>query len=251
MEKPLEFFDCDCSFGKRSIVNPGSFHKLEDLLDRMKLYGIGKALVYHSMAREYDPMVGNEMLSEELGKDLPLCPVWVVMHHHTEEFPKPEELLFQMKKNHIRAVRMFPGNSDHAYSIARWNCGELLSMLEANKIPLLIGMDQLNWNELYSLLSDFPGLPIILSGVGYGSNRNLYSLLQQFENLYLETIGYKTHNGIEEICRKFGAGRLVFGSGMPLFSGASAVSMISYARISEAEKRMIAGENLNRLLQYL
>jgi len=250
MDRPLEFFDCDCSFGKRSIVNPGSFYKLEDLLERMKLYGIGKALVYHSMAREYDPVVGNGMLSEEIGKDIPLYPVWVVMHHHTEEFPKPDELLLQMRRNNIRAVRMFPGNSDHAYSIAKWNCGELLSMLETNKIPLLIGMDQLNWNEVYTLCSDFPNLPVILSGVGYGSNRNLYSLLKQFQNLYLETIGYKTHNGIEEICRVFGAHRLIFGSGMPLFSGASAVSMVNYARISEAEKRMIAVENLDRLLQY-
>lgn len=250
MERPLEFFDCDCSFGKRSVINHGSFYKLEELLERMKLYGIGKALVYHSMAREYDPMVGNGILLQELGEGLPLYPVWVVMHHHTEEFPKPDELILQMKKYNIRAVRMFPGNSDHVYSIAGWNCGELFSMLEANRIPLLIGMDQLTWNDLHTLCSEFPRLVVILSGVGYGSDRNLYALLKKFENLHIETIGYKTHNGIEEICRVFGAHRLIFGSGMPLFSGGSAVSMINYARISEAEKRMIAAENLERLLQY-
>jgi len=248
MERPLEFFDCDCSFGRRSIVSPGSFYKLEELVERMKLYGIGKALAYHSMAREYCPVVGNDMLLQELGEELPLYPVWVVMHHHTEEFPEPAALFLQMRKYNIRAVRMFPGNADHAYSIAGWNCGELFSMLEANKIPLLIGMDQLDWNDLHTLCSDFSGLTVILSGVGYGSDRNLYTLLKKFENLYVETIGYKTHNGIEEICRVFGAHRLIFGSGMPLFSGASAVSMINYARISDAEKRMIAAENLERLL---
>ena len=250
MEKPLEFFDCDCFFGKRSVVNPGSFYKLEDLTERMKFHGICKALVYHSMAREYNPVVGNDMLLKEIGGNLELYPVWVIMHHHTGEFPKPDTLLFKMKENNIRAVRMFPGNSDHAYSIAGWNCGELFSMLEAKGIPLLIGMDQLTWDDLHTLCSDFPALPVILSGAGYGSDRNLYALLEKCVNLYIETIGYKPHNGIEEICRVFGANRLIFGSGMPLFSAGSAVSMVNYARISEAEKRMIAAENLEKLLQY-
>ncbi|HBP39003.1 MAG TPA: hypothetical protein DD640_09755 [Clostridiales bacterium] len=248
MEKTLDFFDGDCSFGRRSIVNPGSFYKLEDLIEQMKFYGIGRALVYHAMAREYQPVMGNDLLGQEIARHSELVPVWVVMPHHTGEFPAPDQLRHQLRSNNVRAVRMFPGNSDHAYSIESWNSGELLAMLEASRIVLLIGLDQLNWNELHTLCASFPELRVILSGAGYGSDRNLYPLLRKFPNLHIETIGYKTHSGIEEICRIFGAHRLIFGSAMPLYSGGSAVSMINYARISDEEKQLIAAKNLERLL---
>ena len=227
----------------------GCFYSVEDLVKRMKFYGIEEALVYHSMAREYNPAVGNGMLAEEIKGHPCLYPVWMVMHHHTGEFQGPDALKIQLRENNIKAVRMFPGTSEQNYSIGEWNCGELFRMLEACRVPLLIGLGQMNWNELYGLCDSHPELRIVLTDLDYGADRNLYSLLNKFENLYLETSGYKVHNGIEEISGRFGAGWLVFGSGMPVYSGGSAVSMINYARIGEKEKRMIAGENLKRLLE--
>lgn len=244
----LQYFDCNCSFGMRGIVEPGSFHKAGDLVERMRHYGIKRALVYHSMAREYNPAVGNSMLMKEITDDPSFYPLWVVMPHHTGEFPEPEELRRRMKEYNVRAVRMFPAPAEHCYSLARWNCGELLSMLEACKIPLFIGLAQLDWERLHELCSDYPGLKIIVTELGYSVDRDLYPLLKKFENLYIETTGYKVHSGIEEICGRFGAHRLIFGSRMPEYSGGSAVSMINYARITENEKKMIAGENLEKLL---
>lgn len=246
--EPPDFFDCSCSAGMRGILNPGSFYTFGDLTQKVNDYGIKKALVYHSMAREYHPVTGNRMLMDEVGNHPCLYPVWVVMHHHTGEFPGPEKLIGQMKENNVRAVRMFPGVSDQNYCIAEWNCGELFAVLEKHEVPLMIGLEQLTWNELYELCSNHPGLRIILTEVNYRINRNLYTLLKKFEYLYIETMGYKVHHGIEEICEKLGAQRLVFGSGMPLYPGGAAVSMINYARISEKEKRMIAHENLENLL---
>lgn len=244
----MKFFDCNCEIGMRGIVYPGSFYKVEDLAARMEYYGIEKALVYHSMAREYNPGEGNKMLMEEI-KDYPsLIPVWVVMHHHTDEFPEPGELARQMKNSGIKAVRMFPAAWEQNYCISEWNCGELFSVLEEYRIPLLIGLDQLGWDGLHALCSCHPELRIVLTSVDYRIDRNLYVLMKKFKHIYIETIGYKVHSGIEEICGKFGAERLVFGSGMPVFSGGSAVSMINYSRISEKEKRMIAADNINTLL---
>lgn len=246
--EPLSFFDCSCAVGMRGVVNPGSFYRIEDLITRMGRYAIQKALVYHSMAQEYNPAVGNKMLLDEIKNYPCLYPVWVVMHHHTGEFSEPDELIGQMRENRIKAVRIFPSASDQNYSIAEWNCGELFSVLEKFRIPLMIELDQLNWDELHGLCSVHPELRLILTGVNYSIDRNLYALLKKFQYIYIETIGYKVHNGIEEICKNFGAQRLVFGSGMPVYSGGSAVSMINYARINENEKRMIACENIEALL---
>lgn len=249
MMETLNYFDGNCSFGMRSIVDPGSFYTIGDLQKRMAHYGIKKALVYHSMAREYSPAEGNRMLMDEVSGSLCLYPMWVVMHHHTGEFPAPDELKNQLKMHDVRAVRMFPAPKDHYYSIAAWNCGELFSLLETCRIPLFIGLDQLSFDDLYNLCCQYPELRIVLTELGYSVDRNIYALLKKCPNLNMEISGYKVHNGIEEISGRFGAHRLIFGSRMPEFSAGSAVAMIQYARIGEKEKRMIACENLENLLE--
>ncbi|HHV96275.1 MAG TPA: amidohydrolase family protein [Clostridiaceae bacterium] len=246
--EPLNFFDCNCSFGMRSVKYPGSFSSLEGLIKNMNNYGIKKALVYHSLAREYDMATGNKTLMREISDYPFLYPVWVVMHHHTGEFPAPDLLKMQLKENNVKAVRIFPSILEHWYSISEWNCGELFNMLEACKIPLIVGFDQITWDELYNLCMHHPELIVILSDVNYRINRNLYTLLKKLPNLYVETSGYKCFDGISDLCKIFGAHRLIFGTGMPVLSGAAAVSMINYAKISDKEKQMIAAENLEKLI---
>jgi hypothetical protein len=131
--EPLDFFDCNCSFGMRSVKYPESFFALDELIKNMNNYGIKKALVYHSMAREYDIATGNKMLMNEIADYPCLYPVWVVMHHHTGEFPTSDLLKVQLKENNIKAVRIFPSVSDHGYSISDWNCGELSICLRCVK----------------------------------------------------------------------------------------------------------------------
>ena len=121
-------------------------------------------------------------------------------------------------------------------------------MLEEHRIPLMIDLEQLPWETLHNVLEAHPKLRLILTRLHYNCGRNLYPLLQKFEHLYVETIGFKVFDGIEDVCKKFGAERLIFGTSAPLFSGAAAVGMINYARISQEEKRKIAGENLEKLI---
>ena len=54
--------------------------------------------------------------------------------------------------------------------------------------------------------------------------------------------------GIEDTVERFGASRLVFGSGMPNVSGASSVALLTYARISDEDKALIGSGNIKRLL---
>jgi predicted TIM-barrel fold metal-dependent hydrolase len=215
----------------------------------MKRYGIERALVSHSLARKYHPASGNRLVSEET-RDYPfLYPVWVVMPHHTGEFPDPHRLKEEMREHSIRAVRMYPAESDQNYCLEEWNCGELFGLLEETGAVLLLGLDQITWNQLHELGSRHPGLNIVLTDVTYRVDRNAYPLLEKYPRLFIETSGYKVHRGIEQLCRRFGAARLVFGSGMPLYSGAAAVSLLRYANIGSEERAMIASGNLTELLE--
>lgn len=201
-----------------------------------------------SMAREYDPEDGNRLLLEEI-KDFPrLYPVWVIMHHHTGEFPAPQKLLRKMKEHNIRAVRIFPSFDEHRFNLAGWNCGELFSMLEERRIPFMMGMDQISWEGLHELLCNYPEMRFILTDVNYLIDRNIYALFEKHKHLHIETIGYKVSGGIAEICRRFGAERLVFGSRMPFYSRSAAVAMVTYASVNEEDKRRIASGNLENLL---
>lgn len=242
----IRFFDCNCVVGRRLEIIPGSYYETGELQRKMDVYGIDAALVYHSMAKEYNPSVGNEALAGEISGKPFFHGVWVVLPHHTGEFPEPSVLREEMKKNNIRAVRMFP--AEHGYCFSELCCGDLFEMLETCRIPLMIGVRQASFNDLYDVMSVHPGLKLILTDLYYSVARNLYPLLKRFENVRVESMGYKIFGGIEEFCRLFGSERMIFGTGMPVYSAGSAASMINYADISPAEKRGIAGENLEKLL---
>lgn len=234
----------------RKVKLPGSFHTKSELLARMNSYGINSALTYHAFAQELNSLDGNAMLLSEIAGEPRLFPLWSVMPHHTGEFPEPDKLICEMKKNQVKAVTMFSALEDYYFSINEWSVGELLSALETHGIPLFLRMNNFsnNINGLFEMLSAHPKLIVCLKSVTYRMARILFPLLEMFENLYIESSGYKQQDGIEDFCKRFGAERMLFGSGMPTGSGSAAVAMITYSNITLDEKKLIASENLNRIL---
>ena len=249
--KMQSFFDSNCVIGRRSIrrsgqVNEAEFYSIESLLAEMDYAGIDDALVYHSLAREYDPMLGNRKLMDEIKPHQHLHPCWVVMPAGTGEFPEPGSLGQEMQREGVKAVRLFP--TDHSYSLSEWCSGELLKSLESDGILVVIEINQIGWEGVHSLCSRYPELSLLLTNVGYRDSRNLYPLLAKFENLYVETSSYQGHKSIEAVCNRFSARRLVFGTRLPIFAPGPAVNMVNYSLIGDDEKEMIAGNNLRRLL---
>ena len=117
----LTFFDCNCSVGRVPHPHLADMHDGEGLRGEMDTAGIDQALVFHSMARDASPPLGNSLLADAI-KDVPgLHPVWVVLPHHTGEIPPPKKLLKQMEKNGVKAVRMYPTKDFHSFSLADTN----------------------------------------------------------------------------------------------------------------------------------
>jgi predicted TIM-barrel fold metal-dependent hydrolase len=197
------------------------------------------------MAKEYAPSVGNNTLLKEIeGK--PIQPCWVVMPHNTGEMPPPDELLAQMSRRGVKAVRAFP--VVQSFKLSDWCVGPLLDMLEAKKIPFFLDMDQTNWDEVAGMLKAHPHLKLVLLKTSYRCDRMLYPLFEKFDNLYLETATFQIMRGIEDVCRKFGPQHLVFGTGLPLLDAGGPIAQITYAELPLEHKRMIAGETLAGLL---
>lgn len=247
----IRFFDSNCGIGMRSVrrfglPGEGEFYSVESLLSEMDRSSIDKALVYHFLAREYHPATGNKKLMDEIKGCKRLYPCWVIMPHATGEMPGPETIVDEMIKQGVKAVRLFP--SDHLYSLSDWCSGQMLKALEQRRIVLIIEIDQIGWEGINSLCSRYPSLPIIVANLNYRVNRQLYPLLERYENVYIETSGYQVHKGVEDVCSRFGAKRLIFGTRLPYFTPGPAMTLIWYSLIDMREKSLIAGENLKRLL---
>lgn len=241
------FFDCNCQVGRYGVKHPEAFTTADELIREMDYCGIREALVYHSMAREYAPTVGNEMILEEAA-ERPLHPCWVVMPHHTGEMWAPDDLYIRMKSKGVRALRAFP--VAHSFRLSDWCAGELLEMIEGNRVPLFLDMDQTNWEDVASILKSHPRLNLVLLKTSYRIDRMLFALFEKYEGLRIEAATYQIASGIEEICRRFGAGRLLFGSGLPFTEAGPSIAQITYAEISDEEKALIAGGNLRALLSW-
>ena len=76
----------------------------------------------------------------------------------------------------------------------------------------------------------------------------LYALLEAHPNLYVDTSILSNFMVLEEMAARFGADRLLFGTGAPRYEGAGSITALRYAALSEIERQAIAGGNLERLL---
>ncbi len=229
-----------------AIPQPGSFASPAELVAEMAYFGISRALVYHAMARDHSPSLGNELLLREIAGHEALAPCWVLLPHHTGEMPPPHELLAAMRAAGVKAARIFP--SSHAWSLAAWSAGPLLEALEAERIPLFVHADQIGWDAVQRVAAGHPALPLVLNGVRYDELRNIYPLLATLPNLYLDICWLVAHYGLEELVARFGAERFLFGTRMPMFGAGPALTHLLYADLTDAAKALIAGENLTRLL---
>ena len=245
----LTFFDCNCSIGRTPYPYLLDISDVEGLKGEMDAAGIEEALVYHSVARDTDPAMGNTLLEEALKGEKRLHPVWVVMPHHTGEMPAPGALLKEMEQKGVRAVRMFPTTIHHSFSLAEWNSGELLGALEEARVPLMLDIEVVWWEAMVAILEKHPRLPLVATNVSYRHNRFTYPLFEKYENLYLETCRYFGAGVYEDVVRRFGPGHILLGSNMPRFTGTAVVSMLTYADISREAKEAIAGGNLRRLMK--
>lgn len=248
MEK-LKFFDCNCSVGRVPCPYLLDIPDADGLLREMKAAGIEEALVYHSVARDADPPLGNRLLLEALdGKDS-LYPCWVALPHHTGEIPPPSQLLKEMDDNNVRAVRMYPTNMFHSFSMEDWNIGGLLDTLEEAHVPLLLDIEIVWWETIQKLCEKHPGLPVVATNVSYRHNRFAYPLFERYDNVYVEMSRYFGACTIEDVVNRFGSRHILFGTNMPQYTGTAAVPLITYADIPREDKEAIAGGTMRTLLK--
>lgn len=248
----LQLFDSGIMLGRAKLDKGGSFDTVKELREAMDRYGIGSALVYGAMAKDSWPREGNRLLMEMIRGEERLYPAWVGLPGHTGEFPEGETLKKQASENRVCALRLFPYH--HTYLTSDFCCGELFRAMNEMHMPVFLDYgvehwsEPMPWDEIHRLCKAWPDIPFVLARVGCGSNRILFPLLAECPNFHFEISYFDTNLGLETVAERFGAGRMLFGTGMPVYNPACPIAMLYYADISDEDKKKIAGENLQQLI---
>jgi len=237
----LTWFDCNCSYGRVARPAPRSAATVPELLAELDWCGIDRALVYHAGIRAASPVSWNPIGAAELYGQARLAPAWAILPPSTNELP---DFFGAMQAADVRALWAFP--QEHRYRLDLATFRELFPILERARVPLFAKQ---NLIPLKELLTECPNLIVVAVNQGpHSVERYLRPLLDDFPNLYLETSGLLVEGVIEEFCARYGAQRLLFGSGFPDQCLGGALLRLAQADIGTEARSAIAGGNLERLL---
>ncbi len=246
------YFDSFAFVGKRMGELQNGIYAIDDVASEMRRCGIHGALLTHTLSREYDPVVGNRLLQEEIGERKNFIPCFVLRPDDLGEFPPVEKYL---DEHVIKAARLYPRTQ--MYGFEEFTCGKILDNLEHREIPLFIeggrrfvpGFNQASIDELDRACSAHPNLKIVLQGSRWDGMREVFFLMKEHANIMLEFSSQQVNWGIEFFVQYFGAKRFLFGTQFPVMSIGAARAFLDYAEIKEDERRLIAGRNLAELLK--
>ena len=194
-----------------------------------------------------------EWANEQLLRDLDRSGLWAGITLLPEMFQQAQAgraYLSDAIGRGARLARVFP--LAHNFTLRSWCSGPLLQTISDCRLPLMLWHTEVSWEEIRSICESNPELPVIVEAVGRKilyHTRLFYPLLERCPNLFLELHNLVNYLGIEDIVHRFGAGRLVFGSFMPVYDPNATMMQVTHARISEEEKVRIARQNLTELIE--
>lgn len=243
----MRFFDCDACFGPAMVPGFRQAEAPEELLEEMDFCGIEDALVFHAAMRDDSPVFGNQLAVEGAAKSPRLHPTWAILPPQTEELGTIDEFFEQMRMNNVRALTAFPSPSQHQYLLNSTTFGPFFARMVECKVPLIVAGD---WALIDQILHDFPDMTLIaIHQSNHSQDRYFRPLLEKYPNFYTGTTRYQCDGGMAALCRKYGAGRILFGSGFPDLPMGAAMLSLLHADISESDRTAIASDNLHRLLE--
>lgn len=256
----MKLFDCSASYGTPDVPPLQYAETTAELLAEMDFCNVDEALVTCAAQKFDSPLVGNELVVEETRGDPRLHPAWAILPPQTrEQAPTIDRFLADMRGAGVRALWAFPGR--HKFLLNATTFGALFEELCEHSVPLFFRLDeatsggghfafQFGWQMVDDLLAQFPRLRfVVVSPMVWGEDRYFRPLIERHANLYLDIGAYEQGRGIEDFCRSYGGGRLLFGTHYPEIPMGGPVLNVLHADISEADREAIAGGNLERLLR--
>ncbi len=248
----MALFDINAAIGRVPNSRLG-FDTAEALLTEMDRLGIGEALVYHRLAEDADIMRGNALLMEAIRGHDRLHPCWVMAPSALGDLPEAEYWVKDASDAGVKAVRIFPRHS--LYTLSQWCMGSLCATLENVEMPLLIDYGPHMWPErvipwdwIKNLCDQYPRLPIVVVGITPGEARDMWALLPQVKNLFLEYHAFCTANALELMAAAGFGEAMIFGTGLPLRAGECTVEQTLRSSLEPEDLADVSRNTARRIL---
>ena len=246
----MVFFDANIIYGTpntRNYLKP--VHTIAGVKKEMARAGIAKGLVRRVEQFFAGTSTANRLVAEDVKKEKNLWGVWAILPEHTHEIPGPDAIQREMKKNRIACWQFYPAQHNfvfHHRVLKSW-----LALAQAKNIPIFIDLTKgISMRDLIDVLEKFSRLTVIIS---YNSvwpcDRMIRPMLAEFPHVYIELSNYISDQGIEDLVAAMGAQRLLFGSRFYECHFGQLMLIIKHTRISEKDRALIAGGNLERILE--
>ena len=243
----MQFLDCNLSYGPEALgAQVKSCTNIAALKAHLIRAGIAGGLVSKACS---EVGYSNASLAEDLRDETGLWGVWRLLPSSAGEIPPPQSMPNAMKAQGIAALTICP--ESNRFMPSKLAMGDYYEMACERKIPLLLNTSRgLTLEQAAELLRDFPAMTCILTYANcWPSDRRLRPFLDTYENLYLDMSYILTDSWLKDFRMKYPASRLLFGSAFPESYLGAHMMVIRHAEIAEEDKRLIAGENLMRLLR--
>ena len=246
--KELFFFDADCQVGSGPGIGikPG----VKELLTDMDRFGIDRSLVRHGNSALLGAEAANRELAEMLAADASgrLVGVWCILPDQCPELPQGDSFFTSMKRANIRALTLLP--KDHLFVPCREAVGRIMDAARERKIPVLFKTEGNDWRNVYDFLREFPRNRVIVyeRWGKWGRDRQLRPLLENYENVVFSIGGYQVPEGIRDLVDIYGAERILYGSGYPLYNQGCGMLQLKQSGLNDEAVAKVAGKNLEKML---
>ncbi|MDP9843572.1 amidohydrolase family protein [Streptosporangium lutulentum] len=211
----------------------------EDPRPDMDRLGIERAYVTHTLSLYADPQAGNEALLELDDPRMVPVPVVVPGVPGAGTPGGVEEVLGWG----VRLVRLCPERH-------RWELTgpTALRWLAALGLPVAVDFEETSPAQLLALARSLPDLRILLLNPGYRRLRVIAELMTEIPGLWLEIGTVNTQGGVEWLAERFGAARLVFGTGAPVADDCGPRYLLDHLDLGQDDVDRIVAGSLEGLL---
>jgi len=234
--------------GPPRVPSPDYVPTVADLLSEMDRLHIDASIVRHRTCLDVAPYTGNDVLMEQISSQDRLIPAWFVTPDGREPDFDPETLVAHMLAAGVKVAWTDPASEDFIFQ--GWLCRRLFGALAEARIPLVVEYGKVNLSDIHGVLSEFPGLRLILTQIPrLGRNRKLEPLLELHPELYL-CFGpsFSVPGYWPDLCRRYGDHRWIWGSGYPDMEGGAGISGLVYSGLTGEQMNFVAHGNIERLL---
>ncbi|GAA2824486.1 amidohydrolase family protein [Kribbella solani] len=199
------------------------------LLAELDRIAIDAACVVHSHDLYYDPTA-----MAELPVDPRLIRVPIVV-------PGP---LGREAPADARLVRLCP--SEHRFLLTGSHGLATARELAERDVTVLLALE--SPGSVHQLASSVPGLRIVLINTGYRALRELADLMDVHPQLRVDTATLCGHLSVEWVVRRYGAHRVLFGTGAPITDDAGPRYQLDHLELPADQVELIAGGNILELI---